>query len=43
MNNDKPERYFLGKVYKKIPKLDLLAVQKDSYRVFLKEGIANIV
>ncbi len=33
------KRLFWGKKYKKLPKLDLIALQKESYEWFLTEGI----
>jgi len=36
-------RYQWGKVYKKLPKLNLLEVQKGSYVEFLNKGIAEIL
>ncbi len=36
-------RYQWGKVYKKLPKLNLLEVQKGSYVEFLDKGIAEIL
>lgn len=37
------QRIFLGKQYKKLPQLDLLAVQKESYEDFLTSGIAKVL
>jgi len=38
-NNFKDERISWGKKYKKLPELDLLAVQRESWKWFLEEGI----
>lgn len=35
------KRWYWGKVYSFLPKLDLLSVQKDSYQRFLQDGIAQ--
>src|SRR5207253_148695 len=32
-----------GKVYSTLPKLDLLAIQKQSYKWFLEEAIGNLL
>jgi DNA-directed RNA polymerase subunit beta len=37
----KPKRLFWGKLDKNLPKLDLLAVQRESYQWFLAEGVAQ--
>lgn len=37
----KSNRLFWGKVYKNLPKLDLLAVQRESYNWFLTQGITE--
>ncbi len=37
----KGNKVFLGKKYSKLPPLDLLAVQKESWQKFLKNGIAE--
>ncbi len=37
------KRILLGKDYQKLPELDLLAVQKDSYKEFLKFGIGEVL
>jgi len=37
----KSNRFFWGKIYKDLPKLDLLAVQRESYDWFLTQGIAE--
>lgn len=37
------QRIFLGKKYKKLPTLDLLAIQKESYQDFLFSGIEGIL
>jgi len=37
----KKGRIFLGKKYSSLPKLDLLAIQKDSWRWFLEKGIKD--
>jgi len=39
--NKKNNQVFLGKKYSKLPPLDLLAVQKESWQQFLKDGIAE--
>ncbi len=39
--NKKNNQVVLGKKYFKLPPLDLLAVQKDSWQEFLKDGIAE--
>ncbi len=39
----KKERIYWGKSYKKLPSLDLLAVQRESYEWFLNEGIAQAI
>ena len=36
-------RYQWGKVYKKLPKLNLLEIQKSSYAEFLDRGVAEIL
>jgi len=33
------QRLFWGKIYKSLPPLDLLALQRDSYNWFIKEGL----
>jgi len=35
------QRFFWGKKYKKLPQLDLLEIQKESYNEFLIEGISQ--
>ncbi|MEK7570984.1 MAG: DNA-directed RNA polymerase subunit beta [Patescibacteria group bacterium] len=40
---DQSIRQNWGKTYTMLPKLDLLAVQKKSYKIFQEEGIAEIV
>ncbi|MDD3679869.1 MAG: DNA-directed RNA polymerase subunit beta, partial [Candidatus Shapirobacteria bacterium] len=35
------QRVILGKKYSRLPKLDLLAVQRESWQKFLKDGIAD--
>ena len=42
MKNSK-NRLFWGKVYKNLPKLDLLIIQKESYKIFLAQGIAQLL
>jgi len=42
-NNSINQRYFLGKKTKKLPQLDLLSIQKDSYNDFLLTGINQIL
>lgn len=37
------ERLFWGRAYNILPELDLLAIQKDSYRDFLDKGIREIL
>lgn len=37
------KRILLGKNYKKLPQLDLLAVQKKSYQDFLENGIKDVL
>jgi DNA-directed RNA polymerase subunit beta len=37
------KRYNWGKEYSVLPKLDLLAIQKQSYKLFLEKGIAEIL
>jgi DNA-directed RNA polymerase subunit beta len=37
------KRFFWGRIYKNIPKLDLIAIQKDSYQNFIKEGIGSLL
>ena len=37
------QRVFLGKQYKKLPQLDLLAIQKESYKEFLTSGIEKVL
>ncbi|MFH1841056.1 MAG: DNA-directed RNA polymerase subunit beta [Candidatus Shapirobacteria bacterium] len=39
----KNKRLYWGKVYRKLPALDLLAVQKTSYAAFLEEGIKGLL
>lgn len=36
-------RQYWGKEFKKLPPLDLLAVQKDSYRWFCEEGVKEVL
>lgn len=40
-SSNKTNRLFWGKIYKKLPPLNLLAIQKDSYQKFLTTGIAK--
>jgi hypothetical protein len=37
------ERRYWGKIYRQLPALDLLAVQKTSYVSFLEKGISNLL
>ena len=41
VSQPKSNRFFWGKIYKDLPKLDLLAVQRESYDWFLTQGIAG--
>ncbi len=41
MNKKDQSRINLGKEYKGLPELDLVLVQKESWELFLKEGILN--
>lgn len=43
ISNSKTIRIDWGKTYKNLPQLDLLAIQKDSYAQFLKDGIADLI
>ena len=43
MKKPKIQRENWGKVYKNLPRLDLIAIQKDSYRLFLNEVIAALL
>ncbi len=36
-------RIFWGKIYSNLPKLDLLAIQRDSYQWFVDEGIKQVL
>jgi DNA-directed RNA polymerase subunit beta len=42
-NSSRDERRFWGKTYKNLPKLDLVAVQKNSYQAFLDKGIDTLL
>ncbi|HUW21303.1 MAG TPA: DNA-directed RNA polymerase subunit beta [Candidatus Bathyarchaeia archaeon] len=37
------ERHYWGKIYRNLPKLDLIAIQKDSYREFLEKEINELL
>ncbi len=41
--NNTGERLFWGKAYKVLPELDFLAIQKESYKDFLEDGIREIL
>ena len=39
----KSKRLYWGKNYKNLPELDLLKIQKESYKWFVEKGIAEIL
>jgi len=43
MKKPKISRQNWGKIYKNLPQLDLIAIQKDPYKLFLTEGIAELL